>query len=194
VENRRRRRLQLAVCALSDIAWRDHPGYRASFAFDRTIEYPFFGIDHMERAFIALTIYLRYGGKPSDKRVSHIGSLLSKRAIRRAETLGFGLRLAYRISGGNPRLLEQSRLEIKDDQLSLILPDGGAAPMYERVARSFERLCQARKIKMGPITEAKEPATGKTVPASVLAIASAGQKSDNNQTLLAGRFVSIRLI
>jgi exopolyphosphatase/guanosine-5'-triphosphate,3'-diphosphate pyrophosphatase len=155
VENRRRRRLQLAVCALSDIAWRDHPDYRASFAFDRTIEYPFFGIDHMERAFIALTIYLRYGGKPSDKRVSHIGSLLSKRAIRRAETLGFGLRLAYRISGGNPGLLEQSRLEIKDDQLSLILPGGGAAPMHERVARSFERLCQARKIKMGPITEAK---------------------------------------
>ena len=155
VENRRRRRLQLAVCALSDIAWRDHPDYRASFAFDRTIEYPFFGIDHMERAFIALTIYLRYGGKSSDKRVSHIGSLLSKRAIRRAETLGFGLRLAYRISGGNPGLLEQSRLEIKNEKLSLILPGGGAAPMHERVARSFEHLCQARKIKMGPITETK---------------------------------------
>ncbi len=154
-ENRRRRRLQLAVCALSDIAWRDHPDYRASFAFDRTIEYPFFGINHMERAFIALSVYLRYGGKSSDARVSHIGSLLSKRAIRRAETLGFGLRLAYRISGGNPGLLEQSRLQIENEQLSLILPGGGAAPMRERVARSFERLCQARKIKMGSITEAK---------------------------------------
>jgi len=154
-ENRRRRRLQLAVCAMSDIAWRDHPDYRASFAFDRTIEYPFFGINHMERAFIALAVYLRYGGKSSDGRVAHIGSLLSKRAIRRAETLGFGLRLAYRISGGNPELLEQSRLQIKNDQLSLILPGGGSAPMEERVARSFERLCQARKIRMGSITAEK---------------------------------------
>jgi exopolyphosphatase/guanosine-5'-triphosphate,3'-diphosphate pyrophosphatase len=154
-ENHRRRRLQFAVCALSDIAWRDHPDYRASFAFDRTIEYPFFGVDHTERAFIALAIYLRYGGKLTDARVARIGNLLSKRAIRRAETLGYGLRLAYRISAGNPGLLEQARLEIKDDQLSLVLPGGGAAPTHERVRRSFERLCQARKIKMGPITEAK---------------------------------------
>lgn len=154
-ENRRRRRLQLAVCALSDVAWRDHPDYRASFAFDRTLEYPFFGINHTERAFIALAVYLRYGGKSTDARVTHIGSLLSKRAIRRAETLGSGLRLAYRISAGNPELLEQARLQIKNNQLSLVLPGGGVAPTRDRVKRSFERLCQARKIKMGPITEAK---------------------------------------
>lgn len=154
-ENRRRRRLQFAVCALSDIAWRDHPDYRASFAFDRTIEYPFFGIDHTERAFIALAVYLRYGGKLTDARVAHIGSLLSKRAIRRAETLGVGLRLAYRISAGNPELLDQARLQIKNNQLSLVLPGGGAAPTRDRVKRSFERLCQARKIKMGSVTEAK---------------------------------------
>lgn len=154
-ENRRRRRLQYAVCALSDIAWRDHPDYRASFAFDRTLEYPFFGIDHTERAFIALAVYLRYGGKSADARVAHIGSLLSKRAIRRAETLGSGLRLAYRISAGNPDLLAQARLHIENDRLSLVLPGGGAAPMRDRVKRSFERLCRARKIKMGSITEAE---------------------------------------
>ena len=154
-ENQHRRRLQFSVCALSDIAWRDHPDYRASFAFDRTIEYPFFGINHTERAFIALAVYLRYGGKSADARVARIGSLLSKRSIRRAETLGFGLRLAYRISAGNPELLEQAQLEIKNEQLSLVLPGDGAAPTHERVRRSFERLCQARKIKMGSITEAK---------------------------------------
>jgi exopolyphosphatase/guanosine-5'-triphosphate,3'-diphosphate pyrophosphatase len=153
--HRHRRRLQFAVCALSDIAWRDHPDYRASFAFDRTIEYPFFGINHTERAFIALAVYLRYGGKSADARVARIGSLLSKRSIRRAETLGFGLRLAYRICAGNPEFLEQARLEIKNEQLSLVLPGGGAAPTHGRVRRSLERLCQARKIKMGSITEAK---------------------------------------
>lgn len=153
-ENRRRRRLQHAACALSDIAWRDHPDYRASFAFDRTLEYPFFGIDHTERAFIALAVYLRYGGKTTDARVVQIGTLLSKRAIRRAETLGSGLRLAYRISAGNPDLLAQARLHIENNRLSLVLPGGGAAPIRDRVTRSFERLCRARKIKMGSITEA----------------------------------------
>ena len=114
-ENLCRRRLQIAVCAISDIAWREHPDYRASFAFDRAIQYPFFGLTHSERAFIALAVYLRYGGRPDDARVASIGSLLSKRAIRRAETLGYGLRLAYRISAGNPEFLDRSRLAIVDD-------------------------------------------------------------------------------
>jgi len=55
---------------------------------------------------MALAVYLRYGGKSADARVARIGILLSKGSIRRAETLGFGLRLAYRISAGNPELLE----------------------------------------------------------------------------------------
>ena len=153
--NRRRRRLQFAVCAISDMAWREHPDYRASFAFDRTIQYPFFGITHTERAFLALAVYLRYGGKSADARVAHIGSLLSKRAIRRAETLGYGLRLAYRISGGNPDFLDQSELVIKNERLSLNLPGGGSAPGHERVKRTFERLCQSCRIKIGSITTPK---------------------------------------
>jgi exopolyphosphatase / guanosine-5'-triphosphate,3'-diphosphate pyrophosphatase len=152
--SRGRRRLQTAVCALSDIAWREHPDYRASYAFDRTLQYPFFGLTHTERAFIALTVYLRYGGKTDDARVAHIGSLLSKRVIRRAETMGSGLRLAYRISGGNPAFLERSCLAIRNERLSLTLPGSGAAPDRDRIKRSFERLCRACKIKMGPITTA----------------------------------------
>lgn len=154
-QNQRRRRLQFAVCALSDIAWREHPDYRASIAFDRAIQYPFFGITHTERAFIALAVYLRYGGRPDDTRVARIGNLLSKRAVRRAETLGLGLRLAYRISAGNPDFLNQSRLAVKNDRLSLVLPGGGAAPDRDRIKRRFERLCRSRRIKIGTISTAK---------------------------------------
>lgn len=156
-ENLRHRRLQLAVWAISDIAWREHPDYRATFAFDRAIEYPFFGITHTERAFIALAVYLRYGGKSDDARVARIGNLLSKRAIRRAETLGYGLRLAYRISTGNPEFLDRSRLAIRNDRLCLTLPDGGAAPDRERVNRTFERLCHSCRIKIGPISTPNTP-------------------------------------
>jgi Ca2+-binding RTX toxin-like protein len=97
-----------------------------------------------------LTITDFMAGDGSEDRIH-----LAKRSIRRAETHGFGLRLAYRISAGNPEFLEQARLEIKNEQLSLVLPGGGAAPTHGRVRRSLERLCQARKIKMGSITEAK---------------------------------------
>lgn len=153
--NQSRRRLQYAVCALSDIAWREHPDYRASYAFDRALQYPFFGITHTERAFIALAVYIRYGGKPDDPRVARIGALLSKRAIRRAETLGYGARLAYRVSAGSPEMLRLSRLTVKNERLSLVLPGGGNAPERSRVERSFERLCASRKIKKGSITAGK---------------------------------------
>ncbi len=152
--NAERRRLQEAVCLLSDLAWREHPDYRAGYAFDRAIEHPFFGISHRDRAFIALAIYLRYGGKADDARVECVSSLLSKRAVRRAETLGYALRLAYRVSGGSPALLEQSRLVAANGKLSLILPGKGAAPNITRIQRSFERLCETRHLRPGKIATA----------------------------------------
>ena len=152
-----RTRLQRAVCALSDMAWREHPDYRAIYAFERSIQFPFLGISHTERAFVALSLYLRYGGKPDDDVVTPYRSLLSKRAIRRAEVLGLALRLAYRISSGNPALLMQSSLSTKDGKLAVTLPPNGAAPHDTRIATTIKRLCAARSLKPGTVRAAKEP-------------------------------------
>ena len=133
------------------MAWREHPDYRATYAFERSIQYPFLGISHTERAFIALSLYLRYGGKPQDEIVTAHISLLSKRAIRRAEVLGLALRLAYRISGGSPNLLMQSSLSIKDDRLSVMLPPNGAAPKNSRIISTIKSLCAARNLKPGAV-------------------------------------------
>jgi exopolyphosphatase/guanosine-5'-triphosphate,3'-diphosphate pyrophosphatase len=146
-----RTRLQRTVCALADMAWREHPDYRATYAFERSIQYPFLGISHTERAFIALSLYLRYGGKPQDPIVTAYHSLLSKRAIRRAEVLGLALRLAYRISGGSPTLLMQSSISIKDNRLSVMLPPNGAAPRDTRITSTIKRLCAARNLKLGTV-------------------------------------------
>ena len=56
------RRLRLAVCAVSDIAWRDHPDVRAEESFRRLLQFPFIGVDHVERVFLALAIHARYAG------------------------------------------------------------------------------------------------------------------------------------
>ena len=49
-----RTRMRLAACYLSDIAWSEHPDYRADIAFLRVLRMPLTGIDHAGRAFLAL--------------------------------------------------------------------------------------------------------------------------------------------
>ncbi len=146
-KNTARTRLQQTVCALADMAWREHPDYRALYAFGRSIEFPFLGVSHSERAFIALALYLRYGGRPDDGTVTPYRPLLSKRAIRRAEFLGLALRLAYRISSGNPSLLIQSSVSTKDGKLTVLVPPNGAAPHASRIQTTVKRLCAARGMK-----------------------------------------------
>ena len=40
------RRLRLAVCALTDMSWRDHDKVRAAESFHRLLQFPFIGISH----------------------------------------------------------------------------------------------------------------------------------------------------
>ena len=147
-----RERLQRTVCALSNMAWREHPDYRATYAFERSIQYPFLGIAHGDRAFIGMSLYIRYGGKLEDARIASYLELLSKRAVRRAAVLGHALRLGYLISGGNPELLRQARLEVQKGKISMRLPGNGAAPDPDRVEREFERLCAAQRQRAGTVT------------------------------------------
>ncbi|MGB0631499.1 MAG: hypothetical protein ACPGRZ_12480, partial [Alphaproteobacteria bacterium] len=106
---------------------------------------------HTERAFVALSLYIRYGGGPEDEIVARYRPLLSKRAVRRAEVLGLSLRLAYRISSGNPALLVQSALSDDDGKLTVMLPPNGAAPDEDRISSTIKRLCAVRSLKPGPI-------------------------------------------
>jgi exopolyphosphatase / guanosine-5'-triphosphate,3'-diphosphate pyrophosphatase len=57
-------RVRVAVCALSDIAWRDHPDLRAEESYRKLLQFPFIGVDHGERAFISTAIHARYAGRP----------------------------------------------------------------------------------------------------------------------------------
>ena len=122
------RRLRLAVCEVSDSAWREHPAFRAREAFYRLAQYPFIGLDHAERAFIAYAVFIRYEGRPDDLFIRPVVALLSDAERRRAELLGAALQLGYRISAAVPELLATSRLTIAADELRLDLPAPDAAP------------------------------------------------------------------
>ena len=83
------RRLRLAVCALTDIAWRDHEKVRAIESFRRLLQFPFIGISHPERAFLAVAILARYGGSVDDRDWSVVRDLLRpERAAARGDSSG----------------------------------------------------------------------------------------------------------
>jgi exopolyphosphatase/guanosine-5'-triphosphate,3'-diphosphate pyrophosphatase len=129
-----------AACWLSDIAWTDHPDYRAEHAFTRTLRMPVAAISHSERAFIASVLHARYGGFPEDPIKAAMPPLLDERATAEARSLGLALRLAYTLCGGALDLLQQTRLRREADRITLELIDNVNLFGGETVQRRLETL------------------------------------------------------
>jgi exopolyphosphatase / guanosine-5'-triphosphate,3'-diphosphate pyrophosphatase len=140
-------RLRVAACALSDHAWRDHPDVRAEESFRRLLHFPFIGIDHRERAFLASVIHARYGGKPDDSYLGPASDLLSKAGRKRAQVLGRAILLAYRISAGMPKVLAGSRLKIDSDCVHLEVDPSARVPDSEAVLDRLKLLASAVGVK-----------------------------------------------
>ncbi|HWA45027.1 MAG TPA: Ppx/GppA family phosphatase [Hypericibacter adhaerens] len=144
-------RLRLAVCELSDIAWREHPDYRAEQAFMRILRLPIGGLDHHERVFAAVAIAQRYGFENELPGMDSMLRLLSDQARRDAEILGLGLRLAYSLAAA-PALLDRTALARSGSRLTLNLPKGEEAMFGEAVQRRLEALGRALDLPIGTAT------------------------------------------
>jgi len=104
---------------------------------------PGIALDHHARAFLALTLALRYEAEPDMAYLDAARMLLDMSTLRRAEILGLALRLAYTVSGGTFELLEGASLLREPTRLVLRLNEGGGAFAGEAVLRRLERLAQA---------------------------------------------------
>lgn len=135
-------RLTRAACVLADIAWTEHPDYRAEQAFLRVLRLPIFGIDHQERAFLALAIAARYGGALEDGFTNIAAQLLDGTRARLAMQIGAGLRLAFSLSGGAPGVLASARLALSERTLALALPPDGSVVPGDAVMRRLETLAR----------------------------------------------------
>jgi exopolyphosphatase / guanosine-5'-triphosphate,3'-diphosphate pyrophosphatase len=140
-------RLRLAVCALSDLAWRDPPDLRAEESFRRLLQFPFIGVEHFERAFIALAVHARYAGRADASWLEPAIGLLSPAARRRALILGRAILLAYRFSGGARAVLETARLKVEPDVLRLEVTPAARAPDSEVVYDRLKLLADALRLK-----------------------------------------------
>jgi exopolyphosphatase/guanosine-5'-triphosphate,3'-diphosphate pyrophosphatase len=146
-------RMRLAVCIIGDIFWSEHPDYRAEQAFHRILRLPFMGLDHRDRAGLALSVYHRYGGDPDSALVSQAEALLDDPArARRTRVIGAALRLAHTLSGGAPGVLCHTRLErVPVGCVTLTLPEGD--PLFDGrfIQRRMEKL--GRALDLTPLVE-----------------------------------------
>lgn len=141
------RRIRLSVCALTDIAWRDHQKVRASDSFLRLLEFPFIGISHAERAFLAVAVMARYGGKVDGAVKERVGNLLSRSDIKRAEILGRALLLGHRFSASVPEILEHSRLKIEADAVRLEVMEHASVPDSDAVQSRIRQLAKVAGVE-----------------------------------------------
>ncbi len=147
------RRIRLSACALTDMAWRDHQKVRATESFLRLLQFPFVGISHTERAFLAVAIMARYGGKVDDLAKSRIGDLLTRNELQRAEILGRTLLLGHRFSASVPEILEKSCLRIDADAVKLEVLDKESMPDSDAVQSRLRQLAKAAGIDEAMVVE-----------------------------------------
>jgi exopolyphosphatase/guanosine-5'-triphosphate,3'-diphosphate pyrophosphatase len=125
-------RLRRAACQLSNIGWHQHPEYRAQQALDEILHAPTLPLRHAERSFLALVLWYRYGGRRSAPEAAVMSGLLPAAMAHRARVLGLALRLAYKLSGGAPGILEDAALVFEQGSLQLRAPSSLSAEPVER--------------------------------------------------------------
>jgi exopolyphosphatase/guanosine-5'-triphosphate,3'-diphosphate pyrophosphatase len=152
------RRVHRAACWLSDMAWSEHPDYRAEQAFTRSLRMPFAGISHADRVFVASVLHTRYGGAADDPVKEPTRHLIDERVAAEVVTLGLALRLAYTLCGGTIDLLSETWLGLEAGSLVLEIPSAGSLFRGEAVQRRLDAL--ARSFGKSPTVRYREPARG----------------------------------
>jgi len=148
------RRRHRAVCWLSDLAWSEHPDYRAKQAFTRSLTMPFAGSNHAERVFVATALHARYAGPVDDPVKERFSQLLDEREAQEARTLGLALRLAYTLCAGTIELLSMPRLSLSGTSVVLEVPSDSSLFVGETVQRRLDAL--ARSLGATPILQRRE--------------------------------------
>ena len=138
----RRQQLHMAICLLGDIAWRGHPDFRAEKAVESVLHGNFVGINHAERAYVAVALNQAYGAPVDAPHIAHILTMLKISDILEARMMGAALRLAQRLSGGAVSALMVSQLRVTKSKLWLGVPSSYKDIANEVVAKRLDQLAQ----------------------------------------------------
>lgn len=142
-EDETTRRLREASCHLSEVAWAEHPDYRHIIAFERVLRYPFPGVDHEDRVFLAMTAFVRYCGGTVGDVIDPVRELLPEGRAAKALVLGLALRLAHTLTGGAAGALSRTSLRVRHEELVMTLPEDRSVMTGEVVERRLAALANA---------------------------------------------------
>ena len=146
-------RLVGAAAILADVAWHAHPDFRAERATLEVLSGHFVGVDHRERAWLALVMNALYGGEEDMVFARRCRRLLAAEETERAVVVGMALRLAQRLAAGTPGPLRETALRAEGRRLVLTV-EPAAAPLVgevvlRRLARLADRLGMAYLVRSG---------------------------------------------
>lgn len=142
-ETPRQRRLRRAACVIGDIFWNEHPDYRAEQAFLRVLRLPFLGLEHQDRAALALAVHTRYRGEDDYSLTGRVETLLDEETAQHAQLTGQALRLGHTLTGGAPDILKRTELSIEGGTLVLEVPLDDWALIVDPADRQLEKLARA---------------------------------------------------
>jgi exopolyphosphatase/guanosine-5'-triphosphate,3'-diphosphate pyrophosphatase len=140
--------LLAAACRLADLGARLHPDHRADLVFQQVLRAPIPGMDHAERAFLALAMFARHTASAVTPESQTITRVLSPERAARARALGAAMRLGCDLSGRSADLLRRSKLTITGEVIRLTA-DGRWADMLlgEQTAKRAATL--ADELELG---------------------------------------------
>ena len=141
------KRLRHAACILCDMASLYHPDLRATHAFDTILRIPFTSLTHTERAWLALTLYRRYGGKSGDIPSKRVTQLLSREQLARATQTGLAMRMLATLAPRTTGILENCTIVRSENELILHLPEEAKSLMNESVRKRFIALASAMELE-----------------------------------------------
>jgi exopolyphosphatase/guanosine-5'-triphosphate,3'-diphosphate pyrophosphatase len=134
------RRLRLAACLLSDIAWRAHPDFRPERGVDVALHGNWVAVTAAERAALATALHHCFGGSADAPVMAMLARLAPVPLLARARAWGLALRLGQRLSGGAAAGLAASRLRRDDGVLVLALGRDHADLAGDAVLRRLKLL------------------------------------------------------
>ena len=140
------RQLRRAAALLADVAWDEHPDYRADQAFRTALYMPAAALDHRGRVFLAAALRARYGGT-DDGSFEKMTRVVDGELLGAARVTGLGMRLAFTLSGGVPGLLRRAELRLSRGELLLDLPASGPLRGAEAVERRHAALARALGVE-----------------------------------------------
>ena len=141
-ETREERRLRQAACLLNDVGWRGHPDYRGEKVLGLIAQSSFVGIDHPERAFLALTVYYSHQTSLTGDFSPALRKLIDRKWNHLAKVIAMAARTANRLSGSMPGIIKETALGYNSGNLVLHLPRKFEALDGESLRRRFKALAQ----------------------------------------------------